>query len=80
MLRFLGFLLVGICLVIYVLFDSKALVFEGRSQTAAGVFDKADSGTMSLNTGLVEQNRAVPVFHGERLQEYFNKLVSKIGK
>ena len=83
MLKFIWFLLVVLSLSAYVLYDSKALEFEGRSQTATNIFDsKAPEfeKSMSVSTGLVRQERAVPVFRWERLKDYFNKLVSKLGK
>jgi hypothetical protein len=65
MLRFVWFLLFFICVSAYVLFDSKALEFETK--------------TLGSN-GLIAREAAAPVFRGERLEIYFNKLVSKFSK
>ena len=83
MLKFIWFLLAVLSLSAYVLFDSKALEFEGRSKTATNLFDSQApefEKSMPLSTGLVRQERAVPVFRWERLEDYFNKLVSKFSK
>lgn len=52
-------------LAVYVLFDSGTLVFKSE--------------TLQM-TGLVERAAYKPEFHEERLQPYFNKLVSKFSK
>ncbi len=64
-MRFLTFLLVLFCAVTYVLFDSQALQFEQR--------------TVEISQ-TVQRVASAPVFYPDRLQRYFEKLVSKIGK
>ena len=64
-MRFLVFFLVVFCVLTYVLFDSRALIFE---QKTVGRYE------------MLEHVVATPVFYPDRLSRYFEKLVSKISK
>lgn len=64
-MRFVIVFLVALSAFIYVLFDSRALEFDPK------VVDSNE---------LIAHQGSSASFHPERLEGYFNKLVSKIGK
>ena len=64
-MRYLFFLLALFCLAVFVMLDSGALDFHSE------ILQKTD---------LTERQAYKPEFHMDRLQAYFNKLVSKFSK